>query len=156
MQRSFLEAFPIKSRLTVWESFTKEFQQNIFLEMKNESRQMLLNALNDDDCFPLFDKLDTNSLLELTENLSDRFIEYPVSQMTVKQREHFKKTQNYSDAEVGHWQSFDECKIPQKLKVSAAKKITSKSLSVLSDVIYVTDNESKLLGEIAINRLLTL
>jgi magnesium transporter len=152
----FLEAFPIKPRLMVWDSFNKEFQQNIFLEMKNESRQMLLNALNDDDCFPLFDKLDANSLLELTEDLSDRFIEYAVSQMTTKQREHFKKAQDYADQEVGHWQSFDESKIPQKLKVSAAKRIAANACSVLTEVIYVTDNESKLLGEIAIKCLLTL
>jgi len=152
----FLEAFPIKPRLLIWEIFNKEFQQNIFLEMKNESRQMLLNALNDDDCFPLFDKLDANSLLELTEDLSDRFIEYALSQMTAKQRAHFKTAQDYSDQEVGHWQSFDERKIPQKLKVSAAKKIAAQTSLALTDVIYVTDNESKLLGEIAINRLLML
>ena len=149
-----LEAFPIKPRLSIWELFSAEYQQSIFLDMKNESRQMLLNAIDDDVCFYLFDKLDANSLLELTENLSDRFIEYAVSQMTSKQREHFKKAQDYSDIEVGHWQSFDESKIPQKLKVSAAKKVCAKELPLLTDVLYITDDKSKLLGEIAINRLL--
>ncbi len=149
-----LEAFPIKTRLLLWQQFDSDYQQNVFLSMKNESRQMLLNALDDNACFPLFDKLDANSLLELTENLSDRFIEYAVSQMTVKQREHFKKAQDYSLEEVGHWQSFDECKIPQKLKVSAAKKVAAKNSSELTEVIYVIDGESKLLGEIAFQRLL--
>tara|TARA_R110001583_G_scaffold69129_2_gene196161 strand:- start:144 stop:1490 length:1347 start_codon:yes stop_codon:yes gene_type:complete len=151
-----LEAFPIKPRLIIWESFNAEFQQNIFLEMKNESRQMLLNALSDEDSLPLFDKLDANSLLELTEDLSDRFIEYAISKMSSKQREHFKKAQDYSDNEVGHWQSFDERKILQKLKVSSAKRIAAKGTAAFTEVVYVTDNESKLLGEIAINRLLTL
>jgi magnesium transporter len=141
-----LEAFPMKPRLSLWELFSAEYQQNIFLEMKNESRQMLLNALDDDVCFPLFDRLDANSLLELTEDLSDRFIEYAVTQMTVKQREHFKKAQDYSEMEVGHWQSFDENKIPQKLKVSAAKKVCAKKQPYLTDTLYIVDNISKLLG----------
>ncbi|WP_413701244.1 magnesium transporter MgtE N-terminal domain-containing protein [Psychromonas sp. KJ10-10] len=153
---NLLEAFPIKPRLLIWQSFNTEFQQNIFLEMKNESRQMLLNALSDEDSLPLFDKLDANSLLELTEDLSDRFIEYAISKMSAKQREHFKKAQDYSDQEVGHWQSFDERKIPQKLKVSSAKRVATKGTANLTDVIYVVDNESKLLGEIGFNRLFTL
>jgi magnesium transporter len=79
-----LEAFSLNRRLNLWGLFNSDFQQNIFLEMKNESRQMLLNAMDDDVCFPLFDRLDANSLLELLENLSDRFIEHAVTTMTTK------------------------------------------------------------------------
>lgn len=151
-----LEAFPLEQRLSLWDLLSNEFQQHIFLEMKNESRQMILNAMDDDACFPLFDKLDANSLLELTEGLSERFIEYAVTQMTSKQREHFKQAQDYSDSEVGRWQTFDEIRISKNLKVSAAKKACSKNESPLTDVIYVIDNNATLLGEIAINRLLLL
>ncbi len=151
-----LEAFPIKPRLSLWDLFSADYQQNIFLEMKNESRQMILNVMDDDACFPLFDKLDANSLLELTEDLSDRFIEYAVTKMTAKQREYLKKAQDYSEDEVGRWQSFDEKRISQKLKVAAAKKVCSKNLLPLTDVIYVVDHNAKLLGEIPINKLLLL
>jgi len=151
-----LEAFPIKPRLSLWELFDNEYQQNIFLEMKNDSRKMLLNAMDDEACLPLFDKLDANSLLELSEQLSDRFIEYAISQMTAKQRNHFKKAQDYSEEEVGHWQSFDEHKVLIKLKVSAAKKICSKDQAAANDAIYIIDSQSTLLGEISINRLLLL
>lgn len=151
-----LEAFPIKPRLSLWALLSSDYQQDVFLEMKNESRQMLLTTLGDEACFTLFDKLDANSLLELTEDLSDNLIEYAITQMTVKQRADFKKAQDYSESEVGRWQSFDDIKIPQKLKVLAAKKICAKAKSPLTDVIYITDNQGKLLGEIAINKLLTL
>jgi len=151
-----LEAFPLEQRLSLWKLFTGDYQQNIFLEMKNESRQMILNASDDDACFPLFDRLDANSLLELTENLGERFIEYAVTTMTAKQKEHFKKAQDYSDDEVGRWQSFDEIKISQKLKVSAAKKLCAKDQPMLTDIIYIIDNQSKLLGGISINQLLIL
>jgi len=151
-----LEAFPIEPRMTIWGLLSADLQQNVFLEMKNESRQMLLNTLDDDICLPLFDKLDANSLLELTEGLSERFVEYAVTKMTAKQREHFKEAQDYTDIEVGRWQSFDEIRISQKLKVSAAKKVCSTGLITLTDVIYIIDNTAKLLGEIPINKLLIL
>ena len=65
-----LEAFPIKPRLSLWALLSSDYQQDVFLEMKNESRQMLLTTLGDEACFTLFDKLDANSLLELIEDLS--------------------------------------------------------------------------------------
>ncbi|GHE85571.1 magnesium transporter [Thalassotalea profundi] len=151
-----LEAFPIKSRLIVWELLPSDCQKDVFLEMKNESRQMLLNVLSDDACYLLLDKLDASSLLDFTDDLSDRFVEYAVAQMTAKQREHFKAAQDYKDDEVGHWQTFNAKQIPQQIKVSAAKKLCSKSLPQLTETVYVTDSQSKLVGEIAINRLLSL
>jgi magnesium transporter len=151
-----LEAFPLERRLNLWRLFNDDFQQNIFLEMKNESRQMILNALDDDECFPLFDRLDANSLLELTEGLSDRFIEYAVTTMTAKQKEHFKKAQDYSEIEVGRWQSYDEINVSHKLKVSAAKKLCTQDQSMLTDIVYVIDNQAKLLGGIPISQLLIL
>ena len=124
--------------------------------MKNESRQMILNALDDDACFPLFDRLDANSLLELTENLGERFIEYAVTTMTAKQKEHFKKAQDYPDDEVGRWQSYDEINVSHKLKVSAAKKLCTQDQPMLTDIVYVIDNQAKLLGGIPISQLLIL
>ncbi|GAA5136475.1 magnesium transporter [Thalassotalea piscium] len=151
-----LEAFPIKSRLIIWEQLSSECQKDVFLEMKNESRQMLLTVLSDEACYLLFDKLDASSLLDFTDDLSERFVEYAVAQMSAKQRQHFKTAQDYNDDEVGHWQTFDEQKIPQQLKISAAKKLCAKSLPMLTDTLYVTDSDSKLVGEVAINRLINL
>lgn len=151
-----LEAFPISERMKLWGLLKPELQQDVFLEMKTESRQMLLNALDDQDCLPLFEKLDAVDLLELSEELSDRFIDYAVTKMTAKQRANLKKAQDYSDEEVGHWQSFDEKQIPITLKVSAAKKLCAKTLPSLTDTLYLTDEDSRLVGEININQLITL
>ena len=117
-----LEAFPLEQRLSLWKLFTGDYQQNIFLEMKNESRQMILNASDDDACFPLFDRLDANSLLELTENLGERFIEYAVTTMTAKQKEHFKKAQDYSDASFSVFTSGVKVIINLPLHLSSAQK----------------------------------
>jgi magnesium transporter len=74
--------------------------------------------------------------------------------MTAKQKDHFKKSQDYADDEVGRWQSFDEIKVSQKLKVSAAKKLCAQEQPMLTDIIYIIDHQSKLLGGIPINQLL--
>ena len=148
-----LESFPIKIRTELWQMLNDETQQNVFIVMKNESRQLLLNSLNDDECFPLLTKLDAFHLLELSESLNDRFIDYAVSKMTAKQRSLYKKSCDFSLEEVGHWQNFTDIQIPQRLKLSAVKKLCGKSLPPFTDVIYIVDDQASLFGEIAVNAL---
>ena len=146
-----LESFPIKLRMSIWATFTDETQQNVFIEMKPESRELILNACDDELCFPLLTKLDAVDLLELSESLNDRFIDYAVSKMTAKQRSLYKKSCDYALDEVGHWQNFTEVQIPQQLKLSAVKKVCSKNLPTFTDVIYIVDDNAVLIGEIALN-----
>jgi len=150
-----VESFPISARKIIWLALSGEFQQNSFLVMKNESRQLLLKALDDKDCLPLFEKLDATQLLELAQDLDDRFIDYAVDSMTVKQRSLFKKAQDYSVEEVGYWQNYQDISLPSTLKLSSAKKVCSKSLPGLSEVAYVVDETSTFLGEVSINKLLS-
>jgi magnesium transporter len=146
-----LESFPIKLRMNIWATFSDETQQNVFIEMKPESRELILNACDDELCFPLLTKLDAVDLLELSESLNDRFIDYAVSKMTAKQRSLYKKSCDYALDEVGHWQNFTEVQIPQQLKLSAVKKVCSKNLPTFTDVIYIVDDNAVLIGEIALN-----
>ncbi|MFT7053702.1 MAG: magnesium transporter [Psychromonas sp.] len=151
-----LEAFPIPLRKLIWQLISQEVQQQVFLEMRNESRQLILNAIEDDECFPLFEKLDADELLDLSEDLSDRFVDYAVSKMTAKQRALFQKAQEFSNEEVGHWQSFDDIQIPERLKTSAVKKIISNFLPPLTEVFYVTHKDATLIGEVAIAKLIAM
>lgn len=147
----FLESFPIKLRIDLWHLLNNETQQNVFIVMKNDSRKLLLDALDDECCFPLLTKLDAFNLLELSESLNDRFIDYAVSNMTAKQRSLYKKSCDYDLSEVGHWQNFTELQIPQRLKLSAVKKVCAKNLPAFTDVAYIVDDNAALVGEIAIN-----
>jgi len=151
-----LEAFPIPLRKLIWQLINQEVQQQVFIEMRNESRQLILNAIEDAECFPLFEKLDADELLDLSENLSDRFVDYAVSKMTAKQRALFKKAQEFSNDEVGHWQSFDDIQVPERLKTSAVKKILSNFLPPLTEVFYVTHQDATLIGEVAIAKLIAM
>jgi len=151
-----LEAFPIPLRKLIWQLISQEVQQQVFIEMRNESRQLILNASEDEQCFPLFEKLDADELLDLSEDLSDRFVDYAVSKMTAKQRALFKKAQEFSNDEVGHWQSFDDIQIPERLKTSAVKKILSNFLPPLTEVFYVTHQDATLIGEVTIAQLLAI
>ena len=146
-----LESFPVKLRISLWKTLAEETQQNVFIVMKHESRELLLGTLEDEDCFPLLTKLDAVDLLELSESLNDRFVDYAVTNMTAKQRSLYKKSCDYSLDEVGHWQNFTEVQIPQQLKLSTVKKVCSKNLPSFTDVIYIVDENAALVGEIALN-----
>jgi len=146
-----LEAFPLKLRTIIWRLLSDEEQQNVFIAMKHDSRQLLLSTLEDEHCFPLLTKLDAFQLLELSESLDDRFTDYAISNMTAKQRSLYKKSCDYTLNEVGHWQNFTELQVPQRLKLSAVKKLCSKHLPAFTDVIYIVDDNATLIGEIPLN-----
>jgi magnesium transporter len=146
-----LESFPIKLRTILWQSLIDETQQLVFIEMKNDSRQLLLDTLDDEDCFPLLTKLDAYQLLELSESLDDRFTDYAVSKMTAKQRSLYKKSCDYKLDEVGHWQHFTEMQVPKRLNLSAVKKVCSQNLPSFTDVVYIVDDNAALVGEIPLN-----
>jgi len=146
-----LESFPLKLRTVIWLCLSDEIQQNVFIEMKANSRELLLNALDDQHCLPLFTKLDAVQLLDLSESLDDRFIDYAINNMTAKQRGLYKKSRDYGLDEVGHWQDFTEIQIPQRLKLSAVKKVCSRNLPPFTDVVYIVNDDAALVGEIALN-----
>lgn len=146
-----LESFPLVLRISFWQYLSNDTQQSVFISMKNESRQLLLSGLEDSECFSLFSKLDAFNLLELSEDLNDRFIEYALNEMTAKQRNLYKNSCDYALNEVGHWQNFTEVQIPERLKLSAVKKLCGKPLPPFTDVIYIIDDNAALIGEIALN-----
>ncbi|MEL0629713.1 magnesium transporter [Psychromonas aquatilis] len=150
-----LESFPLNLRTSIWESLSDETHQNVFIEMKHDSRKLLLNTLDDEYCFPLLTKLDAVHLIELSESLDNRFIDYAVTNMTAKQRSLYKKSCDYTEEEVGRWQNFTEVQLPQRLTLSAVKKVCSKSLPAFTDVVYIVNDDGALVGEIPLNSIFT-
>lgn len=150
-----LESFPLKLRTSIWLSLSEEVQQNVFIEMKHDSRKLLLNTLDDEYCFPLLTKLDAVHLIELAESLNNRFIDYAVSNMTAKQRSLYKKSCDFTENEVGRWQNFTEVQLPERLTLSAVKKVCSKNLPPFTDVVYIVNDQGALIGEIPLNAIFT-
>ena len=71
-----IEAVPLDKRIAVCLSFTAEIQRITFIQIKKETRRLLIDQLSDENCFELLAQLDFEELLEIAEALPDSFLNY--------------------------------------------------------------------------------
>lgn len=148
-----LEAFPIQDRKRIWRRLSVDTQKEIFFEMKAESRNLLLNALRDEESYQIFDSLEADDLLYL-DDTPDNFVRYALSKMDEKERSYYEIAQGYSQDEIAHWQSFDRIRITNWVRVDNLKRFLPEHLPDLTEVVYVVDYNGKLLGEVNLSQVI--
>lgn len=151
---NLLEAFPPETRLSLWHSIDNELLADVFLAMREDSRKLLIKLLDDSECQQLLTTFDAEDLLELAEDLPERFLDYAISQMDSEQRKLYELAQLYSLDQIGHWVSFECPRVSRRLKAVSAQRILKKGIPRYSEVIYTIDREGKLTGEIPITSIL--
>ncbi|WP_111979033.1 magnesium transporter [Algibacillus agarilyticus] len=149
-----IEAIPMQQRLVVWNAYSEENQQSSFVLMGDDTRTWLMDKLTDSACFELLAQLDVEHILELAEDLPDRFLSYAIKQLDESQRALFQQAQQFDNEQIGHWLDYDYVRISEKLKVSSAKRIVAKGLSPYTDTFYTVNKEGLLTGCVSVNDLL--
>jgi len=83
-----LESIPLAQRRQAWANIKQANRLVILVEMRGESRQLLLRELDDAEIESLFTDVDAEDLLEITDSLPDRLVDIALKQMDTKQREY--------------------------------------------------------------------
>ncbi|WP_199610030.1 magnesium transporter [Flocculibacter collagenilyticus] len=149
-----IEAVPPAQRLTVWHGLNEQNQRQAFVLSGKDTRTWLMDALSDDACFELLAQLDVEEVLELAEEIPDRFLNYAIKHLDEQQRQHYQQAQQYDDEHIGHWLDYDYVRISNKLKTSSAKRLLNKGITAYTDAFYAVNKEGKLIGELPLNALL--
>lgn len=143
------EAIPAQFRAELWVLLDQESQRDIFLEMREETRKILIRQLSDSDTHRLLLAFDAEGLLELAEDLPERFLSYAYSQLDQEEKVRYERASQYEDDLLGHWVSFDCPRVSQKLKVRSGRNVLKKSKTRLVDAVYTVDKEGKLIGSVS-------
>ena len=149
-----IEAVPLDKRITVWLSFTAEIQRITFIQIKKETRRLLIDQLSDESCFELLAQLDFEELLEIAEALPDRFLNYAIKQLDDSQKTLYQQAQQYLDSQLGHCLDYNYVRISESLKVASAKRLITKGLNQYTEDFYAVNKQGVLTGVVAINSLL--
>jgi magnesium transporter len=150
-----LEALPVEKRLVVWQSFSDELKQITFVELGEETRRWLLDSISDQEAQALLAELDVEEVIELAEEIPDRFLNYAIKQLDDTQRKQYYQAQQYSTEQIGHWLDFNYVRISEKMKVASAKRLLLKGLEPYTDEFYAVNKAGELVGVLPINTLLT-
>jgi magnesium transporter len=149
-----IEAVPLDKRIAVWLSFTAEIQRITFIQIKKETRRLLIDQLSDESCFELLAQLDFEELLEIAEALPDRFLNYAIKQLDDSQKTLYQQAQQYLDSQLGHCLDYNYVRISESLKVASAKRLITKGLNQYTEDLYAVNKQGVLTGVVAINSLL--
>jgi magnesium transporter len=149
-----IEAVPLDKRIAVWLSFNADIQRITFIQIKKETRRLLIDQLSDDSCFELLAQLDFEELLEIAEALPDRFLNYAIKQLDDTQKRLYQQAQQYSDSQLGHTLDYNYVRISESLKVVSAKRLINKGLNPYTEDFYAVNKQGVLVGVVAINSLL--
>lgn len=151
---AILEAFPIDERVIIWHSLEVETQKNVFYDMREDSKRLLLKNLNTEDCYPLFESMEADDLLFLEEEIPDKYLKYAISKMDLTERSNYELAQAYPLEQIGHWQSFDRIRVESWVKIDSLKRYIPEELPPHTEVIYVVNKTGELLGEVKFSKIL--
>lgn len=151
---AILEAFPIDERILIWHALSVETQKDVFYEMREGSKRLLLKNLSTENCYPLFESMEADDLLFLEEEIPDKYLKYAISKMDLTERSNYEIAQAYPLEQIGHWQNFDRIRIESWVKTDNLKRHIPELLPPHTEVIYVVDKSGELLGEVKFSKIL--
>ncbi|BFM50834.1 magnesium transporter [Marinomonas sp. THO17] len=148
-----LESIPLEQRRQAWANIKQANRLDILVEMRGESRQLLLKELDDSEIETLFADVDAEGLLEITDSLPDRFVDLALSQMDNKQREYYQQGIVYQDDLVGRWIDHELLIASQSIRVGEALRLLKKTVPDYTDMIYLVNRTGRWVGCVKFNKL---
>ncbi|WP_196160663.1 magnesium transporter [Reinekea sp. G2M2-21] len=132
-----LESLPLEQRLATWSQVAAENRIDILVAMRGDPRESLLDAMSLDELDMLFQDLDAEDLVELTESLPSRLVDRALQAMDTKQRKYYEDAQQYADNLAGHWVDHHQLTLPQNAKVRDALRLLRRELPEYVDAVYL-------------------
>lgn len=148
-----LESIPLAQRHQAWTKIKQANRLDILVEMRGESRQLLLKELDDVEIETLFTDVDAEDLLEIADSLPDHLIDIALNQMDNKQREYYQQGIVYDDNIVGRWIDHELLIASQSIRTAEALRLLKKNTPNYTDMIYLVNRTGRWVGCVPFDRL---
>ncbi|MEP0073683.1 MAG: magnesium transporter [Marinomonas sp.] len=148
-----LESIPLAQRQQAWANIKQANRLDILVEMRGESRQLLLRELDDTEIETLFTDVDAEDLLEIADSLPDRLVDIALNQMDNKQREYYQQGIVYDDDVVGRWIDHDLLIASQSIRTSEALRLLKKETPSYTDLVYLVNRTGRWVGCVKFDKL---
>lgn len=145
LQREFdalallLESLPQEQRLETWSQIPAQSRIDILVEMRSDPRESLLDAMSLDELDGMFQDLDAEDLVELTESLPPRLVDRALLAMDEKQRQYYEVAQQYANDLAGHWLDHHLYMLPQNAKVRDALRLMRRDVPEYVDTVFLVN-----------------
>lgn len=152
-----LEASPPKSRLVLWQLTDPEEQGEILEELSEDVKDGIMVRMQPEQLAAATEGMDTDDVAYLLRSLPDNVSQDVLSQMDAQDRARVEQALAYPEETAGGMMNTDVVTIRSDVTVDVVLRYLRMKgkLPEATDALYVVDENSRLIGELAITALLT-
>ena len=152
-----LEASPPKTRTVLWQLTDQEQQGEILEELSEDVKDGIMVNMLPEQLAAATEGMESDDAAYLLRNLPDDIFQNVLAQMDTQDRARIEHALSYSEQTAGGIMSTDVVTIRADVSVDVVLRYLRMkgSLPEATDALYVVDQNSKLVGFLAITLLLT-
>ncbi|MDO6513086.1 MULTISPECIES: magnesium transporter [unclassified Neptuniibacter] len=149
-----LESLPIESRCARWQQVPDEQKTSVLLGMRYQARDSILLTLDESTLDLILRSLDAESLIELSDNLTEELIEKAFGYLDSKQKSWYQGAAEFDEKHIGRYADHHIVTIPPNAKTRDAIRALKRGTTELFDQVFVVDKQGLFLGVIPVSVLL--
>jgi magnesium transporter len=159
---NLIESLPSEQRKKVWKSINLPLKGEVFLEVRGEVRDQLINSTEAHELVTAVSQLQIDELADLDKKLPRKVVTAVVNAMDKQQKSRYEAVKDYPDDTAGGLMDIDEIAIRSDITIYVALRYLKflrqkyKTMPEHLDSVYVVDRENKYLGVVALKDLVSL
>ncbi|MGJ8692400.1 MAG: magnesium transporter [Thalassotalea sp.] len=148
-----LESLPIEERISLWQTLAEHKKLAVLIAMRNDPREILIEATEADELDRLFNDIEAEDLLELADSLPAKLLEKAYAAMDKVQRQYFSQAKEYGEEQVGHWVSHEFLVLPINAKVRDGIRLIRREMPRHTDTIFLVNRTGDFSEAVPIGKL---
>jgi magnesium transporter len=151
-----LEALPLDERLYIWDLVRAARDGEILLEVSDAVRESLISSMDTEELVAATETLDAEEIAELAPDLPQEVMDDVFSSLPIEEREKLRAAMSFEDDMVGALMDFEDVSVRPDVTLEVVLRYLRRmdDLPSQTDQLFVVDRNDKLLGVLAVNKLL--
>lgn len=151
-----LESLPVHERQAVWQLVSAKHDADVLLEVDDWARESLIESMNHQDLVAATGTMDADEIADLAPDLPPDVIAEVQKGLTDAERAQLVEAMGYPEGTVGAIMDFEMVRVREDVSLEVVLRYLRRlhELPDHTDQIFVVDRQDKLLGILALSRLL--
>ncbi|MPS29101.1 magnesium transporter [Pigmentiphaga sp.] len=151
-----LESLPKEDRQAVWQLVRPERAGEILLEVADWVRESLISTMDQEELVAATENLEADELADLAPDLPPEVVAEVQKGLTDEERARLTEVMSYPEDSVGAIMDFEMVRVRNDVTLEVVLRYLRRlqELPDHTDQIFVVDRHDKLMGSLAINRLI--
>ncbi len=150
---TLLESLPVDRRIAVWEGIPRDRKLDVLVEMRSDPREILIDAVQDNEWAAIFNDIEAEDLLELLDSLPSRLVDLAYAALDGRQQGYFREATQFKDEEIGHWISHELLVLPLNAKVREGLRLIRRNVPAHCDTVFLVNRSGQFSAAVRLSRL---